>query len=79
MLYSISATLIDVDDDLSFIELVDRLCDFGCDDGTFGMSNGLYIMDFEREAKSLDEAFESVRNDILSSKVCKGVIIKIRE
>lgn len=44
-------------------ELTDELCDAlfaaGCDDGSPGQSGGVTRIDFDREAKSLEEAIRS--------------------
>jgi len=41
------------------VELADRLYEAGCDDATFGTSNGVHFGRFHREAGSLAEAVGS--------------------
>lgn len=44
-------------------EVADALFEAGCDDGTPGTCNGVFSIDFHREAESLEEAINSaVRN-----------------
>ena len=37
-------------------EMADALCEAGCDDGTPGTCNGVFSIDFHREADSLESA-----------------------
>lgn len=44
-------------------EVAERLFECGCDDGTPGTFNGLFAVDFHREAESLEAAINSaIRN-----------------
>ena len=44
-------------------EICDELFDAGCDDGTPGTNNGVFSIDFHREADSLEAAINSaIRN-----------------
>jgi len=47
-------------------EIADQLFEAGCDDGTPGTCNGIFAIDFHREAVSLEaaitSAIENVRN-----------------
>ena len=40
-------------------EIADELFEAGCDDGTPGTCNGVFSVDFHREANSLEEAIRS--------------------
>ena len=40
-------------------DVADALFEAGCDDGTPGTCNGVFSIDFHREAGSLEEAFRS--------------------
>lgn len=40
-------------------EIADKLFESGCSDGTPGMCNGIFSIDFHREADSLEEAIGS--------------------
>jgi hypothetical protein len=40
-------------------EMADKLYDAGCDDGTPGTCNGVFSIDFHREADSLESALTS--------------------
>jgi hypothetical protein len=40
-------------------EIADQLYDAGCDDGTPGTCNGVFSIDFHREADSLEAALRS--------------------
>lgn len=40
-------------------EMVDALYEAGCDDGTPGTCNGVFSIDFHREADSLESALRS--------------------
>ena len=40
-------------------EISDELFKAGCDDGTPGICNGVFSIDFHREANSLEEAIRS--------------------
>lgn len=40
-------------------ELADELFAAGCDDGTPGICNGVFVIDFHREASSLEGAIQS--------------------
>lgn len=50
------------------VELTEELCDAlysaGCDDGTPGTSEGLCLIDFAREASSLEEAINSAIKNV---------------
>jgi hypothetical protein len=45
-------------------DLADALFAAGCDDGTPGTCNGVFSIDFHREAKSLEEAMRSAIEDV---------------
>jgi hypothetical protein len=51
-----------------FLDLTDDLADTlfaaGCDDGTPGTCNGVFSIDFHREATSLEEAIRSAIADV---------------
>jgi len=40
-------------------EIADKLYDAGCDDGTPGTCNGVFSIDFHREADTLESALRS--------------------
>ncbi len=40
-------------------EIADKLFEAGCNDGTPGTCNGVFSIDFHREANSLEEAIRS--------------------
>ena len=46
------------------VELADRLYEAGCDDATFGTSNGVHFGRFSREAGSLGDAVGSAIRDV---------------
>ena len=46
------------------VELADRLYEAGCDDATFGTSNGVHFGTFHREAESLGDAIGSAVKDV---------------
>jgi len=48
-------------------DLADRLYSAGCDDGTPGTSSGLTVIDFHREADSLEGALRSAVADVNSA------------
>lgn len=48
-------------------ELADRLFASGCDDGTPGMIEGVTLIDFHREAASLEAAIRSAIADIAAA------------
>jgi hypothetical protein len=45
-------------------DLADALFAAGCDDGTPGTCNGVFSIDFHREAMSLEEAMRSAIEDV---------------
>jgi hypothetical protein len=45
-------------------DLADALFAAGCDDGTPGTCNGVFSIDFHREALSLEEAMRSAIEDV---------------
>jgi hypothetical protein len=45
-------------------DLADALFAAGCDDGTPGICNGVFSIDFHREAPSLEEAIRSAIEDV---------------
>jgi hypothetical protein len=45
-------------------DLADALFAAGCDDGTPGTCNGVFSIDFHREARSLEEAMRSAIEDV---------------
>ena len=45
-------------------DLADALFAAGCDDGTPGTCNGVFSIDFHREAASLEEAIHSAIEDV---------------
>ncbi len=45
-------------------DLVDALFAAGCDDGTPGTSNGVFFVDFHREAGTLEDAIRSAIEDV---------------
>ncbi len=48
-------------------EIADRLFEAGCDDGTPGTCNGVFSIDFHREANSLEEAIRSAIANVKSA------------
>lgn len=40
-------------------EIIDELFEAGCDDGTLGVCNGVFSIDFHREGDSLEAAIRS--------------------
>jgi hypothetical protein len=48
-------------------ELADRLFAAGCDDGTPGMCSGATVIDFHREAASLEAAIRSAVGNVISA------------
>jgi hypothetical protein len=55
----IFATPLELTDDLA-----DALFAAGCDDGTPGTCNGVFSIDFHREAATLEEAIRSAIEDV---------------
>jgi hypothetical protein len=45
-------------------EIADELFEAGCDDGTPGTRNGVFSIDFHREADSLEAAIHSAINNV---------------
>lgn len=45
-------------------EIADKLYECGCDDGTPGTSNGVFSIDFHREAATLEEAINSAIENV---------------
>lgn len=66
-------TLIVEGPDLQSEPLIDELFDAGCDDATFGRSDGVQYVDFDREAADLGEAIFSAVRDL---EQFKGVHVK---
>ena len=48
-------------------EIADQLYDAGCDDGTPGTCNGVFSIDFHREADSLESALRSAIANVKSA------------
>ena len=48
-------------------EIADALFEAGCDDGTPGTCNGVFSIDFHREANSLEEAIRSAIANVSSA------------
>ena len=52
-------------------ELTEETCDAlfaaGCDDGTPGVTSGIFSIDFHREADSLEAAIKSAMKDVKSA------------
>jgi len=48
-------------------EIADELFAAGCQDGTPGTCNGVFSIDFHREASSLEEAIGSAIGDVKSA------------
>ena len=48
-------------------EIADGLYEAGCDDGTPGTCNGVFSIDFHREADSLEAAIRSALADVKSA------------
>ncbi len=45
-------------------EIADKLFECGCDDGTPGTCNGVFTVDFHREADSLEAAINSAIQNV---------------
>jgi len=45
-------------------EIADKLFECGCDDGTPGVCNGVFTIDFHREAESLEAAINSAIQNV---------------
>jgi hypothetical protein len=54
----------DVNDDTA-----NKLYEAGCDDVLFGVSNGVVVLDFNREAEDLDAALLSAIRDVRSTNI----------
>lgn len=52
----------------------DRLYAGGCDDALFSVSGGVYEIEFDREAPSLDKAVRSAIRDVNSAKIGARVV-----
>ena len=48
-------------------DIADELFEAGCDDGTPGICNGVFSIDFRREAPSLEKAIGSAIADVNSA------------
>ena len=48
-------------------EVADELFEAGCDDGTPGVCNGVFSIDFHREGDSLEAAIRSAIADVKSA------------
>lgn len=48
-------------------DIADELFEAGCDDGTPGTCNGVFSIDFRREANSFEEAIRSAIADVKSA------------
>ena len=48
-------------------EVADKLYAAGCDDGSPGICNGLFSIDFSRPARSLEEALRSAIENVKSA------------
>ncbi len=48
-------------------EIADELFEAGCEDGTPGTCNGVFSIDFHREANSLEEAIRSAIANVRSA------------
>ena len=48
-------------------EIADELFAAGCDDGTPGTCNGVFSIDFHREASSLEAAIQSAIRNVTSA------------
>ena len=48
-------------------ELANKLYSAGCDDGTPGMCSGVTVIDFHREAASLEAAIRSAAANVVSA------------
>jgi len=48
-------------------EIADELFEAGCDDGTPGTCNGVFSVDFHREADSLEAAIQSAIANVKSA------------
>ena len=48
-------------------EIADELFEAGCNDGAPGSSGGVFLIDFHREANSLEEAIHSAMSDVKSA------------
>jgi len=48
-------------------EIADELFEAGCDDGTPGTRNGVFSIDFHREANSIEEAIRSAIENVKSA------------
>jgi len=72
--YSFSLMLLKVDEDLEMDDVADLLYETGCNDGTYGVYQGVHIIDFDREAESFDTAVESAVKDVLNANVCEDCV-----
>lgn len=48
-------------------DIADSLFESGCDDGTPGTCNGLFMIDFHRESNSLENALQSAISNVNSA------------
>lgn len=53
--------------EVATVDIGERLVEAGCDDGTFGSCNGAAFIEFDREARSLDDAIVSAIRDVRSA------------
>ena len=73
--YSFSLMLVNVNDSLPMEEVADLLYEAGCDDGTYGVCQGVHTINFDREAKSLWDAIDSAVIDIIRANVCEFCVV----
>jgi hypothetical protein len=68
--FSLVITQPTVDDETA----ADRLYSSGCDDSLFSISEGVYLVTFDRKARSLKKAISSAIDDVNKSKIGSRVI-----
>ena len=52
----------------------DRLYAGGCDDAIFGVSNCVYEVEFDREAKSLQQALKTALRDVRGANIGVSIL-----
>ena len=56
-------------------DMAEALYGSGCDDATFSVCNNVFALDFDRVGKSLGEAIQTAKNDVMRAGVCRSMIV----
>lgn len=77
--YEFTIELTGINEKMDEDDIAEAIYSSGCDDATLSVCNGVFTLDFARVSKSLGEAIQGAKSDIMRANVCRSVITRWKQ